>query len=285
MRIAGAPISWGVSEVPGWGHQLAPERVLTEMAQVGLEAAEFGPEGFLPSAGADRAAALAAHGLAAVGGFLPVVLHEGPALSGVLPELDAFAASGASTLVLAADSGRSGYDARTGIDAAGWKRLCANLDAIAAAASDRGLVATLHPHVGTEVECPDDIARVLDGSTIPLCLDTGHLLIGGGDPAKLAHDAADRIAHVHLKDVDAAAAARVATGEVTYTDAVGSGMYRPLGAGDIDLASIVGTLTAAGYDGWWVLEQDTVLAAEPPPGAGPIDDVRVSIDHLRSIGG
>jgi len=28
VKIAGAPISWGVCEVPGWGYQLTPERVL-----------------------------------------------------------------------------------------------------------------------------------------------------------------------------------------------------------------------------------------------------------------
>ena len=44
QRIAGAPISWGVCEVPGWGHQLAPDRVLTEMREVGLAATEVGPD-------------------------------------------------------------------------------------------------------------------------------------------------------------------------------------------------------------------------------------------------
>jgi inosose dehydratase len=48
-KIAGAPISWGVCEVPGWGYQLGPDRVLTEMREVGLTATELGPEGFLPS--------------------------------------------------------------------------------------------------------------------------------------------------------------------------------------------------------------------------------------------
>ena len=36
MKIAGAPISWGVCEVPGWGYQLSPRRVLAEMSEVGL---------------------------------------------------------------------------------------------------------------------------------------------------------------------------------------------------------------------------------------------------------
>ena len=48
--IAGAPISWGVCEVPGWGYQLPPDRVLTEMREIGLAATELGPEGFLPTA-------------------------------------------------------------------------------------------------------------------------------------------------------------------------------------------------------------------------------------------
>ena len=71
------PISWGVCEVPGWGYQLLPpQRVLTEMAQVGLAATEFGPDGFLPSDPAVMARFLASHRLTAVGGFTPVVLHE-----------------------------------------------------------------------------------------------------------------------------------------------------------------------------------------------------------------
>ena len=89
----------------------------------------------------------------------------------------------------------------------------------------RGIRAVLHPHVGTMVEKKDEVNRVLDGSTIPLCLDTGHLLIGGTDPLELARAAADRIAHTHLKDVDADLAARVQSGELTYTQAVAQGMY------------------------------------------------------------
>ena len=33
-RLAAAPISWGVCEVPGWGRQLAPERVLAGGAKL-----------------------------------------------------------------------------------------------------------------------------------------------------------------------------------------------------------------------------------------------------------
>jgi len=98
----------------------------------------------------------------------------------------------------------------------------------------------------------------------------------------LAVEHTSRIRHTHLKDVDAAWAARVQSGEVGYTDAVRAGMYRPLGAGDIDISTIVSTLEKSGYDGWYVLEQDTILR-ERPVDDGPVADVRASIAHLRSI--
>jgi inosose dehydratase len=74
----------------------------------------------------------------------------------------------------------------------------------------------------------------------------------------------------------------VQSGRLTYTEAVAQGMYRPLGAGDVDVASIVGSLSGAGYTGWYVLEQDTILV-EPPTGEGPVGDVRTSADYLRSV--
>jgi inosose dehydratase len=285
-RIAAAPISWGVCEVPDWGWQYDADTVLNQMRDLGLVATEFGPDGFLPEDPAEKANKLAELGLRAVGGFVPVVLHD-PAYDPA-PEveraLEGFIAAGAGTLVLAAATGQDGYDGRPVLDETGWSTLLANLDRLAAIAETQGVRGTLHPHVGTMVENADDVNRVLEGSSIGLTLDTGHLLIGGVDPVVLALQHADRIRHTHLKDVDAAWAAKVQTGEVSYTDAVRQGMYRPLGRGDIDLAAIVTALEKVGYDGWYVLEQDTILQAQPN-GDGPAVDVRTSIDHLRSIAG
>jgi inosose dehydratase len=285
-RVAGAPISWGVCEVPGWGWQLDVATVLSQMRQVGLVATEFGPDGFLPYEPQAKAKALADKGLRAVGGFVPVVLHD-PAhdpVAEIEQALEGFTAAGAGTLVLAAATGTEGYDARPVLDDVAWQLLLTNLDRLAVLAGRSGITATLHPHVGTMVETASDVERVLAGSRIGLCLDTGHLLIGGADPARLAAGHAGRIRHTHLKDVDAAWAKRVQSGDVTYTDAVRHGMYRPLGRGDVDIAAIVGSLEGAGYDGWYVLEQDTILTGPLADGDdGPIADVRASLEHLLAI--
>ena len=190
-RIAGAPISWGVCEVPGWGHQLGPDKVLAEMREVGLVATELGPDGFLPAEPDAMATVLAEHGLQAVGGFTPLLLHvpdHDPA-----PEveriLEGYVASKASTLVLSSVSGQDGYDSRPELDDKGWQTLLDNLSRISTIASQQGIRAVLHPHVGTMIENTAEVQRVLDGSSISLCLDTGHLLIGGTDPAELTRQA------------------------------------------------------------------------------------------------
>ena len=203
------------------------------MRDVGLSATELGPEGFLPSEPDELTALLASNGLSCVGIFVPVLLHDADhdPLADIAGPLDALIACGADVLVLAAATGADGYDSRPTLDDSQWATLLANLDRLADAAADRGVLAVLHPHVGTMVETRSDVDRVLQGASIKLCLDTGHLLIGGTDPLALTLQVPGRIAHAHLKDVDAALAARVQAGELTYTEAVRKGMYTPLGAG------------------------------------------------------
>jgi len=251
-RLAGAPFSWGVCEVPGWGHQLDPDVVLGQMRELGLGATEFGPVGFLERDPVARRRQLDAHGLQAVGGFLPVLLHD--RAHDPLPEVDAFIdeclACGAGVVVLAAFTGTEGYDDRPALGDADWTVLLDNLDRIAAHASRRGVVACLHPHVGTMIETGSETERVLAGSTVGLCVDTGHLLVAGADPVALTARHPDRVVHVHLKDVDDALAQRVRDGAMTFGRGVRAGMSCPLGQGAVDIAALVGTVERWGYDGW-----------------------------------
>jgi len=271
-RVAAAPISWGVCEVPGWGTVLPPERVLAGIRGCGLRATELGPPGWLPAEPARLRRALG--GLTLVAGFLAVPLQHGPsaATAAARRTVTALAGAGASLLVLAAGTGTDGYDGRPTLDAAGWRALVDGAHAVAELAARHGLHAVLHPHVGTLIESPAEIDAFLAHSDLGLCLDTGHVLVGGGDPVALVQQHRDRIHHVHLKDADRTVAAGVRAGRLTYPRAVASGLYRPLGDGDVDIAAIVTGLERAGYRGWYVLEQDTAL----PAAAGTADTVEAA---------
>lgn len=285
MKIAGAPISWGVCEVPNWGYQMTPQRVLGEMKEIGLTATEFGPQGWLPVDAQERAAVVNEFGLKPVGSFFLAVMHDPDfdPIPQVETELKAFEAAGGEFLVLAADSGQDGYDNRPELDEEGWATLFNNMSRIREVCAAQGVTACIHPHWGTMVQNVDEVERVLDNSTVGLCLDTGHLTAGGADVVELVRKYADRVDIVHAKDVKKDMAAKLLPGELSWSEGIKGGMFTPIGQGDIDFATIVGLLNDAGFDGYWVLEQDIMLDEEPPADGGPVNNAKASFEALASL--
>jgi inosose dehydratase len=285
-QLAGAPISWGVCEVPGWGRMLPPERVLAEMASLGLSATEMGPVGYLPPNTEEVRALLASHGLGLVGAFVPLVLHERSLdhARAVLDEVMPLMTALDGEVLVAAAVTDADWSPRVPLEAADWRRLGENLETLSELAADVGLGLALHPHAGTLVESADDIDAVLAHGEIDWCLDTGHLAIGGADPVEFVRSHAERIVHVHLKDVDMELAEQVRSGKLSLVEATRLGLFRPLGDGDASIDQVVGELDHHGYERWLVLEQDTTLTGEEPPvGRGPVLDVRRSIDYLATL--
>jgi inosose dehydratase len=265
---------------------LPPERVLGEMASLGLRATELGPVDYLPLDAVALRPLLDRHGLRLVGAFVPLVLHEAGAddaraQAGRIAAI--LAAAGADVFVAAAVVDDA-WSPRIELGDREWEQLMRHLAEIDEIVGSHGLSLALHPHVGTLVETDADVARVLAGSTVGWCFDTGHLLIGGTDPAAFVRENAERIVHVHLKDVDGVLAHRVRTGELSLVAATQAGLFRPLGQGDSGIEEVLRLLDHHGYERWLVLEQDTAITGqEPPVGGGPIDDVRASIAYLDNL--
>jgi inosose dehydratase len=284
-RLAGAPISWGACEVPGWGVMPSPEVVLAEMAELGLRGTELGPPGFLPAEPAALASMLERYGLTLVGGFVPLVLHE-PAIEEALEETRRAARlmseAGGRMLVLAAVQD-SDWSAPRELGDHEWARLAAHLNAIETLAHEEyGMAVALHPHAGTLIETAAQVQRALQVVEIGWCLDTGHLMIGGTDPVRFAREHGDRVKHVHLKDVDDSLAADVRSGRRSLLDATKDGLFTALGRGDARIADVLEGLQGYGYDGWLVLEQDTAITGdEPTVAGGPMRDARESIAFLH----
>ena len=284
-RIAGAPVSWGVIEIPDWGYQMPADRVLREAASLGLGAVEAGPEGLLPPDPSEVSELLSGYGLGLVGGFVPAVLHEparrGEELALVGRRAEFFAAAGADVVVLAVMSGSEDFGPFVELDDGSWRELFESLKSVEEICAGHGIAVSLHHHYATAIEGDEQIKRFLEGSEMGLCLDTGHLAIGGSDPVEIAELAGPKVNHVHLKDVDLEVAGRLAARELGFREAARKNAFRPLGEGDVDVGGVLDRLEGSGYSGWYVLEQDSVVEAEPPEGEGPVEEVGKSFAYLR----
>ncbi len=286
-RVAGAPITWGVDGSPGWGHLMHADRVLSEMSEIGLKATELGPDGYLPTDPTELRAKLDHYGLELIGGFVPAVLYrselEEEHLAYFARASKTLAGCGSEVVVLGPASHYDGYDTSIEMTEDEWSRFLDNLKRVIGIAGEEGLVVGLHQHWGMAIERPHHVERLLNDSDVEFCLDTGHLYLGGADPVAIARAAAGRVSHVHLKDVDEAMADKVRSGELPFRQSVIDGIFKPLGAGAVDIAGFVAALERSGYDGWYVLEQDVVLDEDPPDGKGPISDAKVSLEYLGSL--
>jgi inosose dehydratase len=285
VRIGAAPISWGACEVPGWGPMPDTEQTLREMSELGLLGTELGAPGFLPREPESVKRVLALHRLQLIGAFVPLVLHEremSATVQAARENAELVAGAGGEVLAIAAvlDADWSAPRPLTDDE---WQRLGEHCSEIGELLTGYGLGAALHPHAGTVIETAGQVQRALEVTEIGWCLDSGHLLIGGGDPASFARDHGDRVAHVHLKDVDRALARELAGGRISLLEATKRGLFTPLGQGAARIAAVLDGLQLHGYGGWIVLEQDTAITVdEPAVGSGPISDARRSIEFLHN---
>lgn len=288
-RLAAAPISWGICEVPGWGAQLPPERVLGEMRDLGFTQTELGSPGYFPDSPDAISSMLASYDMALLGAFTPVIVHD-PAQAdatrqAVTDAADLLVATGAPYLI-SCPVMTWDWGPRTPIDDDQWAHTYAMLDEIEALCVERGLIQAVHPHLGTLLERGDEIQRVIDNTSAGFTLDTGHMLIGGFDPMHMVNEHFDRIKHVHLKDVVLAACEPVLHGEQTIMQGVQAGMFCNLGAGDAPIAEVVESVDALGFDGWYVIEQDAAIeGALPPLDGGPKNDIAASVAYLAGLVG
>ncbi|MDG2233271.1 MAG: sugar phosphate isomerase/epimerase [Ilumatobacter sp.] len=286
-RLAGAPISWGVCEVPGWGLELQPRRVLGEMQQLGLTATELGSDGYLPTDPAELKDLCAEFGLEMIGGFVPLVLHEAAELDATIEAArrtaELMSAAGATVFVTSAVTDWD-WGPRTALTSDDWNFTAKTLSIVDDILGEFGMTQAIHPHLRTVVETRADIEALLDVSDVGWTFDMGHMQIGGMDPLEFIDIAFDRIRHVHLKDVVMDLAGPVFAGDQSIMDGVQAGMFCNLGRGDVPIGAIVTELEARGYDQWYVLEQDAAITAgEPAVGAGPLLDVLASIEFLTGI--
>jgi inosose dehydratase len=275
--VASAPVSFGAFEVTVGHDPNVPDglHVLDEVAGAGYGGIDLGPVGFL-GLGSELAERLAARRLGLAGAYLELPYSDPAALRAALPALDKmldvfdavapgrFGPPPRPTLADIGSEGRRSHPGRAvgdrsvGLDADAWRRFGTGLNEIVARCRDRGYEPTFHPETGTYVEAPWEIERVLELSDIGLCLDTGHLLIDGGDPVAAVSAWSSRINQVHLKDAHRSVMADIVADDAPVTAIWSREAFPALGHGDLDADGVITALEKAGYRGWLVVEQDTL---------------------------
>ncbi|RWZ46302.1 hypothetical protein ELQ90_14695 [Labedella phragmitis] len=266
IRRANAPVTWGV-----WGpHSLPAHRepadVLRAVADAGYDGIELGALGFFGHE-EEVVDALGSFGLASAGAYVPLRIFDGEgALAEDVSALRAVARVLALTgatgpLILAEETipeikrhvARGRQHPELDLDDEEWDELVRVVELAVSITEDAGLTASFHPHTGTHVEQPAEVDRLLEATDVGLTLDTGHALAGGDDPVDLARRWADRVNHVHIKDI--------LVSPVHHAGAAGTefgiaDVSVPLGDGDVDLVSFLHELESRRYAGWVVVEQD-----------------------------
>jgi len=298
ITVANAPCSWGVLEFESKAESPGYTQVLDEIRQSGYEGTELGDWGFMPTDPSALRDELARRQLTMLGAFVttrlvdPASFEESARTAVKTATLLAAVATGTAPVIVLSDeptadpirarmAGR--ITAAMGLDDRQWPAAATGVERIARAVLDQtGLRTVVHHHCATYVERPAEIDRLMaltDPALVGLCLDSGHVTYGGGDPQDVLARHRARVWHVHFKDCEPAIAARAREAGWDYQTALRHGLFCELGRGSVDFPALLADLRATAFDGWIVVEQDVL----PAMGA-PLASATRNRAYLKSIG-
>jgi inosose dehydratase len=268
MKLATAPVNWNSPDVPEYREYTPYLQLLEEMLAAGYTATEW--SSIMPKDPEALIRDLQARGMKLIGGFVGLQLRDPAKRAGEIAkglEIGNYFKSLGASYLIAADSG----DARRievgghvgsgdGLRDEQWRSLGSGLNELATALQPAGVQLVFHNHVGTYVETEEETSRLLDEtdpSLVGWCLDCGHLAYGGGDTLKMLKKYGDRVGYVHLKDVNGEILQRALRERWSFHKALKAFIFAKLGDGIVNIPAVIKALTASGYRGWVVVEQDT----------------------------
>lgn len=299
MEVANAPVSYGAFEITVGvdPHVPAPLTLLEWVKEAGYAGIDLGPVGYLGDA-QTLPARLAEHGLGLAGGYLELPFSEPDKLTTAMVELealldvfDSLAGNGLAPKPTLADAGsptrsrypgRAALDRSVGLDDAAWGRFAEGLARAVERCRERGYEPTFHHHTATYIEAQWEIERLLEISDVGLCLDTGHLLLGRGEPITAIREWAGRINQVHLKDARLDRLEEIVAEAAPVEEIWRRQAFCALGDGDIDVDQVLNALAEIDYAGWLVVEQDVLPDPDNPQ--QPALDQQRNRDYLRARG-
>src|SRR5665647_3294678 len=293
IALANAPVSYGVFELGAHeGARLpGPEDIAEMVAAAGYAGVDSGPVGMFGRG--EELRNRRRHGLSLAGGWVDLPFADdaafGDAVASYKQALEFFAEAAAinadmppkPTLACSGSAERKanpGGGPGLGLTSAQWDHYAANVQRAAEIASAYGLEPTFHHHACTYVETPAEIDELLARTSVDITLDTGHLLLGGGDPVTALQQWGPRINHLHLKDARRSVLEAVVKGKGDMRAVWAGKAFVPFGEGDLNIPAVMEQVLGSGYSGWLVVEQDVIPSPLDAPDRAQIDQV-----HNREV--
>ena len=276
-RIATTPAAWSNELDRTLGADTPLDTCLEQAAAIGFTGIESGYK--FPEDGAALAAKLAEHGLTLASASHGLALLDRSVedeRAAMQPAIDRLKAAGGDVLVVTELSNATFADddaplsRRPTLEAADWESFALKLDQIATFCADQGVTCVYRHHVGTIVQTPEEIDRLMmETSVVALLFDTAQVYMGGGDPAQVLTRHLPRVRHVRLGNIRVRELTRARMSDVSMPEAVRMGVFAVPGDrdGSVDFKTCMNLLSASNYEGWVV-----VSAGQDPAQRKPSDE-------------
>jgi inosose dehydratase len=287
VKIGISPIAWQNDDLPDLTSAFTMEQCLKEAREIGYTGVERGRR--MPADTEGLKAYLQKYDIALCGGWCSgnlLVASVEEECAAITQQVDQFISLNAPCLVYAECSNtvqgmaNTPVNDRPKLSKDEVTTYAKKLSEVAKWMQDRGMVLSYHHHMGSFIESEDEVNWLMEGSSpeVTLCFDTGHLLFGGGDVMATMDRWADRIHHVHFKDIRPDVVKDVRDNDRSFLDAVIAGAFTVPGDGCIDFQAVADKLAKMSFNGWIVVE-----AEQDPAKAPPYEYSRKGYQHILEV--
>lgn len=278
VKLGIAPIAWTNDDLPELGKENTFEQCISEMALAGFTGSEVGNK--YPSDTAVLKKALDLRGVEICNAWFSTFFTTQPAeetYEAFKKHRDFLHTMGAK-VIGCSEQGHSIqglpkpiFDEKPVFTEDEWKKLAQGMNHLAKLAAEKGMKVSLHHHMGTGIQTPDEVKTFMEitNDDVYLLFDTGHMYFSEGTQAsvdEIIDTYNDRIVHVHLKDVREDVLATLKKEKWSFLEGVKAGVFTVPGDGIIDFDHTFDVLSKDQYEGWMVVE-----AEQDPAKANPLE--------------
>lgn len=289
IKLGIAPIGWTNDDLPELGKENTFEQCVSEMALAGFTGTEIGNK--YPKEPEVLKQALELRNMQICNCWFSTFFttgEEAETIAAFTKQLDFLQAMGAK-VIGCSEQGRGIQgkpypifgDQKPVFTKEEWQRLFTGMNKLGELAAARGMKCSLHHHMGTGIQTPEEIDIFMEGTNenVYLLFDSGHIYFSEGTQEavdNLVEKYIDRIAHVHLKDVRKEKRVKTIEEKMSFLEAVKNGTFTVPGDGDIVFDKIFATLEKHNYEGWMLVE-----AEQDPAKANPLEYALKARDFIR----